>query len=87
MGPIPGGPWSLERVCPNPVIHSSDLAHNQIETLSAPQPPPNGGVKQPEVGRSCFEGLSKAHDILLNHNNVTEIGEDTFKGLGSLQVL
>ena len=69
---------------PNLVIHSSDLAHNQIETLSAIS---EGDSEEVKNKPSSFDGLSKVHDILLNHNNVTDIGEETFRGLGSLQVL
>jgi hypothetical protein len=40
-----------------------------------------------EDDKGPFESLSKLHDLLLHHNNISTINRLTFKGLDSLQVL
>ena len=49
-----------------------DLAWNKIFSFGQPKP---------------FKDLESVHDVLLNHNNLTELKQDTFFGLKSLQTL
>ena len=58
------------------IYHFRDLARNEISHL-----------KVTEDGTGPFESLSKLHDLLLSHNNITTIEQHTFKGLQSLQIL
>ena len=57
-------------------LFCSDVAHNEISLVET-----SGGNRRP------FRGLSKMHDLHMNHNNISEIREDDFEGLHGLEVL
>ncbi len=61
---------------PQKGIFFSDFSHNQISDLAIK----NGTVRP-------LGGLTLLHDVLLSHNNITEIRQDAFEGLGNLQIL
>ncbi len=57
-------------------LYFRDLARNNIGDL-------NGF----EDEKGPFETLSKLHDLLLSHNNISVVDKVAFQGLKSLQVL
>ena len=58
-------------------MKSNDFSHNSISRISSSN----------STRRHPLSGLPRLHDVLLSHNNITDVKKDDFDGLDNLQIL